>query len=198
MRRRHPRPANLTRRRVQPLGGDLRSMLIESHDDRHSGPPQAPRFPIPARTSAALELRRSLHARPDGALLMPSIKSRRDVPDRRRATQRKPVRPNGRQRESESARRQPEPPLEAGRHRPNPNSKRGGSTRPRVLLPRDRISAPRPEWLERLSRVRSNGPQRARKPLRPDRPAQRFLPTNMRASGPAGPRPAGDRPARPA
>ena len=44
------------------------------------------------------------------------IKSRRDVPDQRRATQRKPVRPNGRQRESESTRRQPEPPFEAGRH----------------------------------------------------------------------------------
>ena len=54
------------------------------------------------------------------------IKSRRAIPDQRRATQRKPVRPHGRQRESESARRQPEPLLEAGRHRPNPNSKREG------------------------------------------------------------------------
>jgi hypothetical protein len=31
-------------RRVDPVGGDLRSMLIESHYDRHKGPPQAPRF----------------------------------------------------------------------------------------------------------------------------------------------------------
>jgi hypothetical protein len=37
------------------------------------------------------------------------IKSRRDIPDRRRATQRKPVRPHGGQRESESARRRSEP-----------------------------------------------------------------------------------------
>jgi hypothetical protein len=44
------------------------------------------------------------------------IKSRRDIPDRRRATQRKPVRPNSRQRESESTRRRSEPPLKAGRH----------------------------------------------------------------------------------
>src|SRR4051812_6622208 len=45
------------------------------------------------------------------------IKSRRDVPDQRRATQQKQVRPNGRQPQRESARRQPESPLAAGRHR---------------------------------------------------------------------------------
>ena len=56
------------------------------------------------------------------------IKSRRDIPDRRRATQRKPARPTGRQRESESARRRSEPLREAGRHRPNPNSKRGSTS----------------------------------------------------------------------
>src|SRR3954470_20653518 len=45
------------------------------------------------------------------------IKSRRDVPDQRRATQQKQVRPNRRQPQRESARRQPESPLAAGRHR---------------------------------------------------------------------------------
>ena len=49
------------------------------------------------------------------------IKSRRTIPDRRRATQRKPVRPNGRQRESESARRRSDP-LLRGRTSP-PQSK---------------------------------------------------------------------------
>jgi len=44
MRRRDPRPRDLAGRRVDPLGGDLRSMLIKSHYDRHQGPPQAPRF----------------------------------------------------------------------------------------------------------------------------------------------------------
>jgi hypothetical protein len=52
------------------------------------------------------------------------IKSRRVIPDRRRATQRKPVRPQGRQRESESARRRSEPHRKTGRHRLHPNSKR--------------------------------------------------------------------------
>ena len=35
---------HLTGRRVHPLGGDLRSMLIQSHYDRHKGSPQAPWF----------------------------------------------------------------------------------------------------------------------------------------------------------
>src|ERR1019366_2720009 len=35
VRRRHPRPADLPGRRVQPLRRDLRSMLIQSHYDRH-------------------------------------------------------------------------------------------------------------------------------------------------------------------
>jgi hypothetical protein len=42
--RRHAPARHLTGRRVNPLSGDLRSMLIESHCDRHKGPPQAPRF----------------------------------------------------------------------------------------------------------------------------------------------------------
>jgi hypothetical protein len=39
----HPLTCNLARLGVEPLGGDLRSMLIQSHYDRHQGPPQAPR-----------------------------------------------------------------------------------------------------------------------------------------------------------
>jgi hypothetical protein len=35
--RRDPSARDLAGRRVQPLGGDLRSMLIESHYDRHLG-----------------------------------------------------------------------------------------------------------------------------------------------------------------
>src|ERR1039457_6887750 len=37
VRRRHPRPADLPGRRVQPLRRDLRSVLIQSHYDRHLG-----------------------------------------------------------------------------------------------------------------------------------------------------------------
>ena len=43
VRRRHARARDLAGRGVDPLGGDLRSMLIKSHYDRHQGPPQAPR-----------------------------------------------------------------------------------------------------------------------------------------------------------
>jgi hypothetical protein len=49
MRRRDARPRQLAGRRVDPLGGDLPSMLVKSHYDRHTGPPQAPRFNRPAR-----------------------------------------------------------------------------------------------------------------------------------------------------
>jgi hypothetical protein len=44
MRRRHALARHLAGLGIDPLGGDLRSMLIESHYDRHTGPPQAPRF----------------------------------------------------------------------------------------------------------------------------------------------------------
>jgi hypothetical protein len=63
-----------------------------------------------------------------------------DIPDRRRATQRKPVRPHGRQRESESARRRSRSLHLASdvADEPDPNSKRDGSTEPgdepRLLL----------------------------------------------------------------
>src|SRR5688572_1397500 len=60
-----PPPRHLARPGIQPIRGDLRSVLVESHYDRHAGPPQAPRSKTPARTSAALELRRSLHLRQD-------------------------------------------------------------------------------------------------------------------------------------
>src|SRR4051812_24202180 len=53
-------------------------MLIESHYDRHSGASSRSTVSTPARTSAALELRRSLHASSDGSPLhMPSIAWRR-------------------------------------------------------------------------------------------------------------------------
>jgi hypothetical protein len=44
MRRRHPRPTELAGLAVDPLSGDLRSVLVKSHYDCHTGPPQAPRF----------------------------------------------------------------------------------------------------------------------------------------------------------
>src|SRR4029434_4757697 len=44
VRRRDPRSRDLTGLGVDPLRGDLRSMLIQTHYDRHPGPPQAPRF----------------------------------------------------------------------------------------------------------------------------------------------------------
>jgi len=40
--RRNARPADLAGLDIEPLGGDLRPVLIESHYDRHTGPPQAP------------------------------------------------------------------------------------------------------------------------------------------------------------
>jgi hypothetical protein len=44
MRRRDPRPAHLTGLGIDPLGSDLPSMLIKSHYDHPTGPPQAPRL----------------------------------------------------------------------------------------------------------------------------------------------------------
>src|SRR4051794_7885823 len=44
VRGRHPGPAYLAGLGVDPVGRDLRTMLIESHYDRHTGPPQAPRL----------------------------------------------------------------------------------------------------------------------------------------------------------
>jgi hypothetical protein len=61
VRRRHPGTADFTRLGVQPVGRDLHSMLVESHYDRHPGPPHAPRSIT--GTPCAPELRRSLHAR---------------------------------------------------------------------------------------------------------------------------------------
>jgi hypothetical protein len=59
----HPRAADLAAVAVQPLRGDLRSMLIKSHHDRHLGPPQAPQ--LITGTPRAPELRRPLHKRQD-------------------------------------------------------------------------------------------------------------------------------------
>jgi hypothetical protein len=44
VRRRDARSTELARLTVQPLSGDLRSVLVKSHYDCHTGPPQAPRF----------------------------------------------------------------------------------------------------------------------------------------------------------
>src|SRR5207253_7624178 len=66
MRRGDPRARDLARHRVDPLRGDLCSVLVESHYDCHLGPPQAPWFEH-LRGLSALELRRSL--------LMPSLRS---------------------------------------------------------------------------------------------------------------------------
>jgi hypothetical protein len=57
VRRRHPRPPDLTSLGVNPLGRDLRSVLIQTHYDRHQGPPRAPRFQH-LRELSALEQRR--------------------------------------------------------------------------------------------------------------------------------------------
>src|SRR5215213_5505265 len=85
MRRRDPRPAHLAGLGVDRLGADLPSMLVQSHYDRHTGPPQAPRF-TDLRGLSALELRRSLlmpsfeptlwasgQRRKPGPLLLPGI-----------------------------------------------------------------------------------------------------------------------------
>src|ERR1019366_5220825 len=57
VRRRHTSPTDLTRLGVEPLRRDLRSVLIQSHYDRHQGPPQAP-WSEHLRELSALELRR--------------------------------------------------------------------------------------------------------------------------------------------
>jgi len=44
VRRRHAPAPHLAGLGIDPLTGDLRSMLIKSHYDAHQGPPQAPRF----------------------------------------------------------------------------------------------------------------------------------------------------------
>jgi hypothetical protein len=73
VRRRDTAARDLAGRGIQPLGGDLRPMLVESHYDRHKRPPQAPRSETPTRPSAALELRSSLPVRQDGPRHMPSM-----------------------------------------------------------------------------------------------------------------------------
>src|ERR1019366_3588556 len=57
VRRRDTSPTDLTRLGVEPLRRDLRSVLIQSHYDRHQGPPQAP-WSEHLRELSALELRR--------------------------------------------------------------------------------------------------------------------------------------------
>jgi hypothetical protein len=44
VRRHDPRPTELPGLSVDPLSRDLRPMLVKSHYDRHTGPPQAPRL----------------------------------------------------------------------------------------------------------------------------------------------------------
>src|SRR5205085_8158818 len=51
--RRYPRARHLTRRRVDPLRGDLRPMLIQAHHDRHDPTPLSSRPARPSTTTAA-------------------------------------------------------------------------------------------------------------------------------------------------
>jgi hypothetical protein len=134
LQRPHPFAAELARpdhKRSEALGADLDRPLAHQFARRRRNSGDRVRALVGVRTEhdhdlVHLPLRyewtpgghRLLGALPRSYQVTP------DIPDRRRATQRKPVRPNGRQRESESARRRSDPPSAAGRHRPHPNSKR--------------------------------------------------------------------------
>lgn len=63
--RRHARSGHFAGGGVQPIASDLRAMLIESHYDRQLGASSCSMVAKPARSTAALELRGSLHHAPD-------------------------------------------------------------------------------------------------------------------------------------
>jgi hypothetical protein len=91
--------ADLVDGAVQPVGSDLRSMLIESHYDRHRGLLKLHGSETPARTRTALELRRSLHTRPRQTPAAHAIyQVRPAIHGRRRATQPMQLRPHDRHR----------------------------------------------------------------------------------------------------
>jgi hypothetical protein len=74
VRRRYPRPRDLARFGIDPLRSDLRSMLIQSHHDRHL---QGLLTLHALRGQTRARTEEGLHADPDIRLLMPSIRSRR-------------------------------------------------------------------------------------------------------------------------
>src|SRR4051794_16209315 len=67
--RRNSRALDLAGLRIQPVGGDLCSMLIKSHQDAHPGASSRSTVSTPTRTRSAHELRRSLHVGSDGLLM---------------------------------------------------------------------------------------------------------------------------------
>ena len=74
MRRRDPRPRDLTSLGVQPLRGDLRSVLIKPHHDRHRTASSLAKL---ARTNTARGRMQAYRPTRTAPLHMPSIKSRR-------------------------------------------------------------------------------------------------------------------------
>ena len=135
LQRPHPFAAELARpdhKRGEALGADLDRLLAQQFAGRRRRPrrscasacgcPHRARS-LTSSTSTSIEWTSGGH----GLLgaLPRSYQVTPDIPDRRRATQRKVVRPNGRQPERESARRRSRSlPLGVGHHRPpNQNSK---------------------------------------------------------------------------
>ena len=112
-----PRLARPGQQRRKALGADLDGLLAVAARRLLPTPRQscasACACPHRARSSTLVHLHSRLSGRPAdtacwGRCHAP-FKSRRNIPDRRRATQRKVVRPNGRQPERESARRRSGP-----------------------------------------------------------------------------------------
>jgi hypothetical protein len=71
-RRRDPGPADLAGVGIDPLGRDLRAVLIQSHYDRHHGASSSSTSRYLSASSAP-ELRRSLHYAGTTARHMPSL-----------------------------------------------------------------------------------------------------------------------------
>jgi hypothetical protein len=104
VRRRDPRPRDLTGLGVDPLRGDLRSVLIQTHYDRHLGPPQVPRFA--SLRGPAPRLSRGRPTREPGrARRSCHLSSHAGHPGRRPATEPKQVSRDQRQPALEPARR---------------------------------------------------------------------------------------------
>jgi hypothetical protein len=135
MRRRYPRPADLARRRVQPPGSDL-ALDADRVPLRSSlGASSSSTVSTPARTSAALELRRSLHAGSDGTPAAHAIYQ--VTPGRPRPVTSDTIRASQAHRPTASMRVSSPPgrdhPLRVGHHR-QPESKLQASKQQRVYL----------------------------------------------------------------
>src|ERR1019366_9688566 len=105
VRRGDPRPRDLARVGIDPLHGDLRSMLIKTHHNRHLQrllTLHALRRPNRARTEKGLQ------ANPDGSPAHAIYQVTPVVLGRRRATRHSVSQTTSRQKVNESARRQPE------------------------------------------------------------------------------------------